>query len=1606
MRRAECKDCIREIREGKREEGTQWFTYPEAWATGQIDRGGSRSDRCREHRQKHQHNIAGMAVAYIDLETVGEVADRKSPTGPLGGLGPLPDAHSSGGAESVDLGRFGFGMDESHIRRILESLSDPDRRVLIVKAGTGTGKSTYMPYRLLDPPDGCYRLIDNGPIVVTEPRVQATVGVAEFVGAVMSGAGGVGPGFPVGYQAGGDKQHDASCQLIYVTDGTMINWLREGRLSQIGTVIVDEAHERSTNIDFILGYLKRELPRYPHLRVIVTSATFSADFYQQYFGGEAVAGKVEVPAVKTIGYGWPLFPDLDVMLPDEALLANKWRNLLPQLALRSGLDEERLVQEAWPAEADPLKESEVADSRPWDVGYVENLHDTTRKLLPLRFKDPIPVTQWKTRMPEVLGRFVVQLAKGLDAADIYGDILGFLPTGKNIEEACDIIRAGLGDRAEVFALLSSLPADDKRRALEARRKGDRRKIVVSTNLAETSLTVEGVRFVVDSGLIAQSEWDPSSAQGGIRTKPHSQAGIRQRWGRVGRKAPGWVFPLYTKGQLVELSEDTDPGSTRDNLEQLIMTAKLGGIDDVVGFDWPAAFLPTPPVVLDATATAAREKFIQELARADEALKRGGAVDEDGDPTSFGKELSRFSVLGSTSCTVAVMYADRLGCVPEVATILALLHEKPLIGPNGLLLDRPDWPDEWRFEAAQRHRGFRSACEDDAELVLQLCAGWERSDPGVPPWEPSAARRRWARSWWVNDDMLREAATARRDILASLSPAMKEEVKRFIEPALLRRARGVISRAMASFEYRRVDGSRYRCVGGEEPIDAALEGLAGRFPAPERILPLSRRTDALTKEQRLSNIVVFEGWATDGEIADLLPTGLQDAMRLLLLSSKHARPDTSKDVLGAVIESWPVGQRMHLSLRDDTGERRGVRVQAVVAGFAAPDQAAEADAVASVVVAEEEGDDARPEDAAPELDKAWPSANPPEDDTGALARRALLDSREVEAAEQACRRCLSCLAGNFAECSNPNTSLADVVDVLAKWRERATAGHDVTSPLIEVADMASEDAWWEIVDYRIHASGQPVVVVTPDWRPNGLDWESARHPDLVPGQHIDLLVGPMVEDHRDTLRVLWRPDHRGRFLLREANPSPQKQEEYSQLAISLSRRHQELLKRLTEGTTLRATVVPHYQPGALTVTLLELLHQHFQRGHDRVARQFEVRFQDGRTGEVPFYPARVVSARNRNGFVETELLIRDSACGIIHGSAFFVPDDTEAPNIGTPIWLRLTPEPARLSLRDIDLGPIRELVDEERSLRLVEGELADRLDDDTDDGEEAAYGGDAKKDSSKGGLDSVLTSRRAVSQHVARRLVGVSNQPDWSYKVWRFWAQSRYLRPDRLDAFRLGGPHENVEVRAELRTEVQKLKLPVAPEAESVVRIYRRRLEEHLGVTLSLSGQPLMLSVEADDEESLDAAAKELKRYIDSKSRILDIPQDKKRVVIGTGGERVNQLRAKPGILHCNFGKGDDEYQLLVVAETQEQLDSLVSDITELINRVPDQEHQMYVPVGMNGRLIGTNGVNIRDLLRRSGCSSARAIDNGSTWVVKGPSVAQIEAFARLAAEVVPGCRLL
>lgn len=1510
MRAFTCKDCQREV-EGLQEDigaarasgaskrqlkrlhvtlrtRMEKATYNENWAKSLIERGGSRSDRCKEHRQKHRINIQGLAVAYIDLKTVSEVADRDNPTGPFGGLGPLPTSHEKVEGTSYNLQEVRVGMTDEHVMEMIEKLRE--KQILILKAGTGTGKSTFAPYRLMDPPPSSLanvgseapfaKLTELGPIIVTEPRVQAAVGVASFVGGVMSGARGVGPGYPVGYQVSGDRNHDEACELIYVTDGTMINWLREGRLSRIGTVIVDEAHERSTNIDFIMGYLKRELPRYPHLRVIITSATFNTDFYLEYFGGSANANVMVVPPEKTFGYGMPFFPNLDAPEDGEEDVLERWTDAALPLTPHTPRDERGFIRTHWSTQfAEPLRfPDDVSDEA--DDGYIEDVWETTRLITGLRFDGKIPIDQWQERMPGEMAKFIIKLARGLDHAGIYGDILGFLPTRRTIEPACEEIEKALGRayKDQVFPLISSLPQDRQKKALAARRKGDPRKIVISTNLAETSLTVEGVRFVVDSGLIAQSEWDPELVKGVIPTKPHSQAGIKQRWGRVGRKAPGWVFPLYTKAQFLELAEDTPPGSTRDNLEALVMTAKMGGIDDVHSFEWPAAFEPTT-VVLDEKASQGREVFIRELHRADGALRAGGAVDDQGHPTSFGKELVRFQGLGSTASALAIMYADRLACVPEVATVIALLEDTRLLGQRGLLLDDFDWPDDWRLEAAERHRGLASVCEDEAELVLLIAAAWERADPNQPPWEDSIARENWARMWWVNHSVVLEAAKKRQEVLAALAPAMKEEVKRFIEPALINRTRGVLTRAYAANIFAESADGTYKpselkvtphsdeiSTRDNTPPDAdsvepasTIASVAAPQTAPrvfrveedsllkpqaEHVVALRRRESKL--DNRISSLIIAQQWAMN-QPDEQQPSSAVDAMRMLIAASKYAPVEAVKSRVLRYIETWPVGQRLKLELADVDAVTAARITAPPVPPFPRPKTREErgedsrrrrtASSRVRSRLAPDEGELAgTSEDVKTEL-RLDPRRGY---DDEAVRRAELLEADGETGTLQACGQCFPCRDDRPEDCERQVAPLEPGwrEDLVAAWRETASAATDVSTLLVELDREypIDSDGWYVVTGYRSGEDGF-IVEIRPDWR-RGQMSNAGQHPDLKAGDPIEVRVGQTLRHHGGSLRAFDRLDGLGRFVLAEARGRyDDEQVRRREIAVSLDRGCTLLLENLVTDALVKATVVPARAEGTLTITLLELLHQHWSKAQIGRGASNEIIDKSRRNQYYEkVHTALVESPPNANGYVTARLLHQDSALGIVHRFSFNARpkqeqsgDHSEFPSetgnsseareltAGDSIMVKLRSDRTSLDVSGLGVEKLRNIKSHQAGQLTIDGLPIDegatlpkrasgghgkqsRPDPHIATSGNQAWDDDEEDALAPPGTLVFAKTEKPLSRSAAAALVELSDEPDWPNQVWSFWARTHHLRVDDRTPFIPGTLTEPAEVPATVHIE--------------------------------------------------------------------------------------------------------------------------------------------------------------------------------------------------------------
>lgn len=911
---AECKDCQAELRAagiaGRREQSpnrrrvpaspqSAQFGYSSMWAEKMLDRGNSRSDRCERHRKDHRKAIQAIAVPYVALQVIAEVADPNHPTGPLGGLGRLPLVHTEASV-SVDLAGYEFGMSDGDILRLLEGLRT--HQVAIVEAGTGTGKSTFMPFRLMRPPAGVPSLSRSGPIIVTEPRLAAAKGVARFVGEELcfghdsrTCGSHIGPGFSVGYQVKGEKVWDSSCELVFVTDGTMVNWLRDGQLSRIGTVIVDEAHERSENIDIILSQLRDKVAQHRHLRVIVTSATLDKNFFVEFFGGSDNVFHMSVPAVKSFGYGVPLFPD--VTFSDEVI----------DTGLTISNPTSSVTFPGWP-------ELGLTD----EGAEAENLRATTRQLAALRSVEPMELDEWKDGMPDAVARQVVAIALGTE----WGDILAFLPTSASIAEAVESVCTRLGDedalqQFDVYPLLSTTDKDTTVKATGARRRGDRRRIVISSNLAETSLTVKGVRYVVDSGLICQPEWDPEIASGSYPTKPHSQSGVKQRWGRVGRDSPGWVFPLYSSGQFLALPRNTPPGSAQVNLESFYLKLVAAGLDGERAV-LPASFRHDA-IQYDAEGLKVVETFERERLRAQLALKASGAIGNDGQLTEYGREIERFP--GSGSDALAFMLAEQLACVHEVALALAVLGKSQLVGRGDCILGvDPRWPAVWQVEARQRHRALAYGCVDDLDLLLRLYHLWQ-----VAP-DPED----WCATWWVNEDVLKQGWADAMEGVRALSAAMKGEAERGVVLELAERARSVLTASMVSIRFERYNEETFQSLDASAATPQIAQlGRAALVDPGDRILAFGRfRVPA--KDDGVSR--VFISHAVRMSEWELCNKGAPDGLDLVLACANRdsGSPTTPSDPFLDARNALPVGTIVDLELGAQLGEALPIRKLHVVA----------------------------------------------------------------------------------------------------------------------------------------------------------------------------------------------------------------------------------------------------------------------------------------------------------------------------------------------------------------------------------------------------------------------------------------------------------------------------------------------------------------------------------------------------------------------------------------------------------------------------------------------------------------------------------------------------
>ena len=379
----------------------------------------------------------------------------------------------------------------AHVDEIATALRG--NQVVVVCGDTGSGKTTQLPKIALQA--GCGT---KGLIGCTQPRRLAAVTMARRVAEEF----GSDVGRFVGYSHRFESRLSKETVIKFMTDGILLAETRwDGLFRKYDTLIIDEAHERSLNIDFILGILKYVLPHRPGLKLIVSSATLDVKRFSAFFG--------DAPVVSVPGRLYPI--------------ETRWR----------------------------------------PAGDDDDLVD----------------------LPRQIANAVEELMM-----EGKGDILVFLPGERDIREAMETLTGWQLPNTEIVPLLASLPVKEQQRAFK---QSANRRIILSTNVAETSVTLPGIRYVVDSGLVRLNRYNPRTNVQRLQIEPISQASAKQRMGRCGRIAPGICIRLYAEDDFQKRDDYTPPEILRSNLARVILTMtdlKLGDIETFPFIDAPSAAL--------------------------------------------------------------------------------------------------------------------------------------------------------------------------------------------------------------------------------------------------------------------------------------------------------------------------------------------------------------------------------------------------------------------------------------------------------------------------------------------------------------------------------------------------------------------------------------------------------------------------------------------------------------------------------------------------------------------------------------------------------------------------------------------------------------------------------------------------------------------------------------------------------------------------------------------------------------------------------------------------------------------------------------------------------
>jgi ATP-dependent helicase HrpA len=417
--------------------------------------------------------------------------------------------------------------------------------VVIVGGETGSGKTTQLPKICIMAGRGSRGLIGH-----TQPRRLAATSVAKRIADELGSP----LGTDVGYKIRFNERVSKTARIKLMTDGILLAETQgDPLLRQYDTIVIDEAHERSLNIDFLLGYLKQLVdgPRRDDLKLVITSATIDAERFAQHFAGP----KGPAPVIEVSGRTYPV--------------EIRWRP--PGEAAAAAAASARAAATGVPGPTAPPAPPAPA---PLSYGRTAKRDDDDETDLPAAIEDAVDEL-W---------------------AEGPGDILVFLPGEREIRETAEHLRrawarrgarAGLVASAEILPLFSRLSAADQQRVFST---GGPPRVVLATNVAETSLTVPGIRYVVDTGLARVKRYRYRGKVEQLQIEPVSRAAANQRAGRCGRVADGICIRLYDEADFVRRPAFTDPEVLRSSLAAVILRMKSLRLVDIDAFP----FVDPPP----------------------------------------------------------------------------------------------------------------------------------------------------------------------------------------------------------------------------------------------------------------------------------------------------------------------------------------------------------------------------------------------------------------------------------------------------------------------------------------------------------------------------------------------------------------------------------------------------------------------------------------------------------------------------------------------------------------------------------------------------------------------------------------------------------------------------------------------------------------------------------------------------------------------------------------------------------------------------------------------------------------------------------------------------